>query len=333
MKIRPPKPRPMRKPDGSLIMGVEARGNFGPWAPTVTQARECILKYRVTGPDFMNVLPLAEEAQRYAPSQDEVDRTSQFSIQAVEAGRFIDFGHLPNEVIKWGGKRGGPLWNQNALGQPFDDPWLLYHTWENGPCLMLVNPFEGRMELCELIPLIFDNDPMLIIADRGHMFMHDDEPEKRASAVLPGMFRFIGDEEIRKVANDGITPAESAAANLADPVMTALLMINTRNVERETIKASEKLQRARKRRNRPPIPDYDRVHSLPYVTAVTARRSGERGEDRGGTHRSPVAHIRMGHPRTYADGRSIFIRDTMVNVPEEQRAAFKSQRSHYVVKP
>lgn len=334
MQIRPPKPKLMRK-HGQLVFGMEVGpdADFEWITPTITQCRELILNWRITGPDFMHVLPLLPEAQLYAPTQAEVTRTSELTHEAVMAGRLIDFGHIPNSVIVWGGQRGGMLWNQGAIGYPFQDPWVLHHTWERGPCLYMVNPFEDRVEIAELVPLKFGGEPMLIIADRGHFQPTTVDKMRYEALVRPGMFRFFTDDALRFEANDQKSPEESAGSNLADPVMACLLMLNTRNIERETVKASEKLQRARKRRNRPPIPDYDRVNSLPYVTSLTSRRSGERGEDKGGTHRSPVAHIRMGHPRTYADGRSIFIRDTMVNVPEEQRAAFKSQRSHYVVKP
>jgi hypothetical protein len=41
----------------------------------------------------------------------------------------------------------------------------------------------------------------------------------------------------------------------------------------------------------------------------------------------------MGHPRHYATGRSIWIADTLVNATEEQRRSFKSNRSHYAVRP
>ena len=71
---------------------------------------------------------------------------------------------------------------------------------------------------------------------------------------------------------------------------------------------------------------------MPYVTAIQARGARrDTSESLGGHHRSPIPHIRMGHPREYASGKSIFIADTLVNVPPELRQGFKGRRSHYRV--
>ncbi|HEY2617480.1 MAG TPA: hypothetical protein VGI78_09105, partial [Acetobacteraceae bacterium] len=149
----------------------------------------------------------------------------------------------------------------------------------------------------------------------------------------PYALRFITDQVARAQINDGGTPGSAAAANVGDPLMTALLILNTRGVERETIAASEKLQKARRKSGKLPIPSYQRVNAAPYVTAIQMRgKARARGEDQGGTHASPVPHLRIGHPRTYADGHVTFIRDTLVNVEASQRAEFLRTRSHYTVK-
>jgi hypothetical protein len=157
--------------------------------------------------------------------------------------------------------------------------------------------------------------------------------------IAPAAIRFIVEEEGYRDVNNGGEPMGAAAGNIGDPVMTALLILNTRNVERETVEAPPKLQRARAKSNKPPIPAFDRVNTAPYVTAILTRGQRRKSEPQGGTHASPQFHIRMGHPRRYtsdrwkaAGGRSIFIADTLVNASDEQREAFKSQRSHYSVR-
>jgi hypothetical protein len=55
-----------------------------------------------------------------------------------------------------------------------------------------------------------------------------------------------------------------------------------------------------------------------------------------------MPHLRRGHLRTYASGVQTFVRDTIVNVTDAERADFRArqradsaslgQRSHYVVK-
>lgn len=306
-----------------------------PWAPSVQQVRDCILAYHIAGPDFSQSMDLREEAREYVPNQREVEMVNDYGAEAVTAGRFFDFGHLPNDVIRTAGHRGGLLWQERALAMPFDAPWILYHSWEGGVSVYLVNPRSEGVEICEFQPTRLGTDPSLLIGDRGIFWQDCPKPDWKGyyATMAPSAVRYQRDPAHFARANAGASdPRMAAAGNIGDPVMAAVLMLNTRNVERETIRAAAKLQHARAKRGKPPIPDYHRVNVLPYVTAIMLGKSGVRGEDKGGSHRSPVPHIRHGHPRLYASGRTIFIHDTLVAVPPEQRAAFKSQRSHYAVR-
>jgi hypothetical protein len=325
---------PRALPDGRH--GIEADATaIGEWRPTPSQVRDVILDFLVTGPDFSESLPLEPLAKEFAPTQREVEVTSELCHEAVTAGRMIDFGDLPNDALKLGGSRGGPLFNQSALGQPFQDPWVLYHTWEKAVAIYLVNPMaNGDAEVCELQPVLLGGRRILMIADRG-IFCRpqpgDAMPTHKYKAIVaPSMLRFLL-EPYGAEFNNGGSPESAAAGNIGDPLMTALLILNTRGVDRETIACPPKLAKARLKSGKRPIPPFDRVNTQPYVTALLARRSSG-GEDRGGHHASPTPHIRRGHPRVYATGRSIFIRDTLVGVPDDQRASFKSQRSHYTTK-
>jgi hypothetical protein len=320
---------------GERVFGTEIDASqIGKWEPTVTQVRDVVLARLITGPDFAQ-MPLLPEAKMFAPTQREVELVNELSHEAVTAGRMIDFGLLPNEVIKLGGNRGGPVWQQGGLGQPFSDPWMLYHTWEGGVAVYMVNPYEnGDAEVAELQPVIAGGERMLILQDRGK-FMRESgtamQPKKYYCSVAPAQIRFIDHPKLQAEANNGGTPSSAAAGNIGDPLMAALMILNTRNVTRETVMVGARLQVARRRSGKLPIPPYDRVDTTQYVTAILARGHRARGADKGGTHSSPIPHLRMGHPRQYATGRSIFIRDTLVNVTDEQRAAFQRTRSHYTV--
>jgi hypothetical protein len=143
------------------------------------------------------------------------------------------------------------------------------------------------------------------------------------------------------VINNNLSPYAACAGNVLDPIVTGLMVLATKGIERETIAASEKLQKARRRSNKPPIPSYDRVNTALYVTAWSLGKTRVRGAERGGTHASPVPHLRAGHLRTYVSGRQTFVSDTLVNVSAATRQAFKSgkgdlsglglNRSHYEV--
>jgi hypothetical protein len=304
------------------------------WDATVVQMRDVCLSYKIVGPDFTLALDCHPDAKEFVPNQAEVEHINELCHDASIAGRVVDFGLLPNDVLKFGGNRGGPLWQLGGLGQPFEEPWILYHTWEHGVGIYLVNPHpSGDVEMCELQPTIAEGDRVLIIMDRGIFLQKSDlpiQPKKYLATVAPASCRFVVDEKAALEINVGGSPAAAAAGNIGDPLMTALIILNTRNIDRETVRVSDKLQKARRKNGKPPIPPFDRVHTVGYVTAIQSRgHRRDRSEDQGGTHASPVPHLRMGHPRNYATGNTIFIKDTLVNVPLEQRKMFKSARSHY----
>jgi hypothetical protein len=314
------------------------------WRPTVTQVRDTILKGWVTGGHMLEGY-LPPEVLTLAPSQDDVESIADCCETAIRAGRLIDFGAWTNEVIKHGSNRGGPLYNKGAIGHPFGKPYVFMHTWEGdgsgvSTSVYMVNPLEpdklagGDYEAVELQPLKMRNGVVLLmISDR--VFLQPGREGANANAnryaceAIPSVWRFLpGAEAINKQG-----PAEAAAANVLDPSATALLILSTRGIERETVTASEKLQKARRKNGKPPIPPYDRVQSQPYVTAIEARRARGRSEPKGGTHASPIPHLRMGHPRTYASGVQVFVRDALVNMSEEARKAWiTGSRSHYEVK-
>lgn len=302
------------------------------WPATIQQMREAALARLVTGMNLSQwELPI--EAALFTPRQREVENTGEMVFEAVAAGRVIDFGMLPGDAIKLGGRRGGPLFNQAALPQPFSQPWMFAHRWEHGSCFYLVNPTDGMtgdVEVVELQPVLAEGQRLLLIGDRCALYREAD-PEKRNqyhADTAPSPWRYM--PGAKDVMNQAMDPQYAVAGNILDPLMTALLILNTRNVERETIAVSPKLNRARARNGKPPIPPYDLVHTGLYVTALMRGRRG-RGEDQGGTHGAPVPHLRMGHPRVYRSGIRTLIQDTLVNVPPEVRAEFKSKRSHYTV--
>lgn len=75
----------------------------------------------------------------------------------------------------------------------------------------------------------------------------------------------------------------------------------------ETIAANPKLNEARARRNKPPMPPYRQVDSASYVTAVTQRIEHVK-KPATGTHASLIMHVRQGHWRHYQTGEKSFIR-------------------------
>jgi hypothetical protein len=319
------------------VLGIEASlRDIREWRPTVTQIREPILTFMVVGTS-MFAADMPPLARAFAPTQDDVEGIAELTEVAVRAGRLIDFGAWTNDVIKYGGNRGGPLYSRDVIGHPFRDPYVFFHTWEDASAAYLVNPLEpertgGDVECIELQPIEIKGNRALMIGDRAVLTPDASNFagwSKYHCRSMPSLWRYLpGAEAI----NTGGKPENAAAGNVLDPLMTALLILSTRGIARETVAAPDKLQKARRKNGKPLIPPYQRVDSAPYVTAIQNRAARGRAPSQGGTHASPVMHLRMGHVRTYASGVQTFVRDAIVNASEATRAAFTIGRSHYTVK-
>lgn len=333
-------PKTYRTANG-VVQGIEAdMREIEPWRPSIGQIRDCALSGLVVGTGGFLETMLPPSVLRMAPTQDEVEAICEQCHDAIRAGRLIDFGDWTNDVIKYGGKRGGPLYQQGAIGHPFRQPWMFVHTWEGVVVTYLVNPLEpekssGDCETAEIQPIRLGNHKVLMISDRILLETQRNEGKtdwnKYLCSAVPSIWRYVPGFE---GSNNGMDPGSSAAGNVLDPLMTAMLILSTRGIPRETVRAPEKLQKARRKNGKPPIPSYERVMSAPYVTVIQARKA--RGRDvvgLGGTHASPVAHLRMGHNRTYANGVKTWVRDSLVNFTEEAKLAWRTgNRSHYEVR-
>jgi hypothetical protein len=224
-----------------------------------------------------------------------------------------------------------------------------YKEEEIHTCAYLVNPFplsaENPKQLCiDFEAMCFES--LLIpktngirclgIGDRATL--HSAESRKAgfyACNVVPYALRwpFIDNPEFQRIAsnrnNDDIY--HSACGNVIDPVMVALMLLNTRNVRQTTV-SYEKLNKNRSKSNKPPIPPYRKVDSASYVTAIMNRFAPQKRGPGIGTHASPMMHIRQGHWRHFKTGERSFIRDTLVNASQEMREQFIAGRSHYTFK-
>lgn len=190
-------------------------------------------------------------------------------------------------------------------------------------------PSGGDCEVMELQPLDIRGNRGLFLGDRGTVLKQPDSEEARRKyhcSATPASWRFLDDTKPLE------RHAAEAAGNVLDPLMCALLILSTRGIPRKTVSADAKLQRSRIKSGKRPIPPHDVVDASGYVTAIMNRKARGREMSKGGTHASPVFHLRMGHVREYANGTRIFVRDALVNATPEARANFKSDRLHYSVR-
>jgi len=85
-------------------------------------------------------------------------------------------------------------------------------------------------------------------------------------------------------------------------VITTLMLMATKNVKKEKIDISEKLQKARSKKKKPPLSGYTVINL-----------DGLMKKNMDGTHSSPRPHWRRGHIRTLQNGRKIPIPPTLIN--------------------
>jgi hypothetical protein len=281
---------------------------------------------------------------KYMPTTDELDVILEHSRDAFRKGQVIDFGHWSNDFIKECTLRAKSLYREGALGHPFSTPWIFIHTWEDKSAFekfglerqaaaYLINPYPAENHLGWTFEVL-ELDSMRIKSINAHLIFVGDRclvaPDKNSNGfdcqIIPAYKRF---EETIREHMENFTD-EQAASNVIDPTMTALLILNTRNVTAEIVRASDKLNKARERNKKPIIPPYRRIDSSTYVTAIMTKPVHHEHSDEHGTHASPRPHIRKGHWRNYKSGIRSFIRDTLVNVKDETREVFI--RSHYTLK-
>jgi hypothetical protein len=298
------------------------------------------------------------EILAYMPTPSELENMADMLSNAITAGRFIDFGFWTNEFIRSQSGRAANLYYEDALGHPFTSPWIFFHTWSDpivdekfnivheSCSAYLVNPFpneNGKAINCdtEIVAVEVFNiggKTLLGVGDRGvlHTGIVRVPGSKYVCNVIPVQFRFpqhFWDSYAELIGGERGPEAalNAAAANIMEPLFIALMLLNTRGIAKETVRASDKLNKARIKNNKPIIPPYTKVKSAEYITAIM-RTSREKGPSKDGHHASPVAHLRIGHWRHYKTGEKTFINDTLVNSTPEMRELFKSSRTGYIVK-
>jgi hypothetical protein len=300
--------------------GAHMLDTFETWTATAIQARECILRE-----DIVIIMPeLKKDDGRVAHAKIMITGAKAAATEAVIAGRMFDFGWLPNAVIKIQATRGGPLWNQGHIEHPFSEPYVVFHQWEEGASLYVV------WEVVKRETLITE---FACMQSRGKKFLYASVSVGLRRFSKPGSWdaRLYYPPVTQEEADTG--ELQASATGTVDPIATALLMLSTRGIETERIEADQKLQRARLKTRKLPIPPYWKVHTQDYVTAITTRRM--KREPQGGHHASPIPHLRRGHRRHLHErhgGQVIWIADTMVMLRDGQELELP-HRAFYSVKP
>ena len=127
-----------------------------------------------------------------------------------------------------------------------------------------------------------------------------------------------------KTADESIrgTMRQMSLGSLADGVASAAMMLTTRGIKTRVEEASAKLNAKRERSGKAPLPRVTHVDTRAYIDA-------RERTSLGGSHASPVPHLRRGHVRKLRSGRETWIRDMLVNC---RSLAEVKARDHYEVR-
>jgi hypothetical protein len=290
-----------------------------PWLkPTPQQVRNAVLGLR-----------MIVSSHGHNDKQSEfLATTNEAFVGAIASGRLICVGHLPNEAIKTLGGQGAQLFGHGHIKHPFAAPYCIFHTWEQGGSILLVDPFdfhvqsrerlpEGTFLVVEAQPVMVAGEPSLLLAAGAFATLDPVSCRYGGEIILSGIYQGNG--------MDGLKLSLELLPSMLDPTMAALLLLNTDGIEATQWQPGEKLNRARVKNGNAPLPPHWEVNTGPYITALLARRQrGPRSASQGGHHASPIPHIRRGHVRHLDEVRTTWVHDCLINLTDPDAPVARS---------
>jgi hypothetical protein len=251
------------------------------------------------------MLNYGDKAQTIKLSQVVMDRV----YWAVSSGRMIDFGFIPNEVMKAESLRSRNAFEAGELVHPYEEGWLGVSRWEGGFNAYYVEPHPthpGEINVIEMYATSMPGDDAIMLYDSLKVQVRGIDD----TVVTPAPMRETG--QTMTMSEEAFNHFQaSRGANSLDPLVTMLRLLADASVPIDHFIPPPALNRAREKSGKPHIPSHTVVHSKDYVTNFHS--SGKRGESRGGHHASPVAHWRRSHPRHLASGRVVQVKSSKVN--------------------
>lgn len=106
----------------------------------------------------------------------------------------------------------------------------------------------------------------------------------------------------------------------------AIAMLNTRGCGIDLKRAPKIANAKRRRQGKSLIPAHYNVDASEYFTALG---SAKNTANHGGTHASPIPHLRRAHERVLPNGQRIWIPSALINVRNEGDIAFVERRKSY----
>jgi hypothetical protein len=216
----------------------------------------------------------------------------------------IDFGYVPNDVILQESAHSRDLFEANEFEHPYNQ-WVAVSRWEGGMNAYLIDTTvfgDDPIFICELYGVAIPGlPPAILLYD-----MVGVRPKPGDTLINPARFKVPQTEK----------DLTARACNSMEPVVTFLRMLADASIPIVRHDAPEKLQKARAKAGKVPIPPHHEVQTRDYVSMIQASKQANPG--RGGHHASPRAHWRRSHKRVLASGKVVPVRPTRVNWREAE---------------
>lgn len=266
---------------------------------------------------------------------------------ALPGAQVFDFGEVAEPFLMKEAEIGGTLMNSGVLRSPYETS-IYWYTLTDLLHSMPEMMTSDRVRYASVLHRLEDDtyivaDFMLLNAEanariRAAVTLEGVSPPER-NELARGSHMFlcsgIGKVTTRSESGKwggtlldnfghgkGESHAQVALGSLADGIAALSMVLSTKGVRTRREAAPDKVNHKRLRAGKHAYPAVTYVDTREYMEAAV-RTAG------GGTHASPVPHLRRGHTRTYQDGRQVWVRSALVNCRSPEEAA---SRDHYEVR-
>ncbi|MDO6458946.1 hypothetical protein Q4494_17860 [Celeribacter halophilus] len=199
------------------------------------------------------------------------------------------------------------------IGQPFDiHPWAFFSK-------TLVVGQDGFRSTLDCIETVFpQKDGSIVVVSRKGMKNRILVQDKLRFHHTPNGTRIIPLQNQR--------PPEAPDLHPFCNYPLAIAILNTRGCSVDLKRPPKILNEKRVRQGKHPTPAHYNVDAAEYLTALSAEKVSR---NQGGTHASPIPHLRRAHERILANGSRIWVSSSLINVRNQDDIAFVEKRKAY----
>lgn len=226
--------------------------------------------------------------------------------RAIQEGCMIDFGFIPNEIIKSESVRARTAFESGELIHPYD-AWIGLSIWEGGSNGYLISQHPVYPDET----LVLELYGVAIPGVGDAVILYD-----IVSIKIAGPLNTVMSPHRMKIEQTE-KELQQRASNALDPMVTMLRLLADASIPVTRIEQPERLNRVRVKQGKFAIPEHVVVYVKDYVTAFQ-HSPVAKGSSKGGTHASPTAHWRKSHMRHLATGKVVKVRSTKVNWRDQE---------------